>query len=72
MSKRNPISYEKYSKLRDERQLNDAKVAASTGISQGTLSDWKSGRYSIKLDKLLSIAKLFGITLEELLSEEDS
>ena len=44
--------YEKYAKLRDEKGITDYRVAADTGISTATLSNWKNGNYAPKFDKL--------------------
>ena len=62
--------YQNYEKLRDERGLTDYKVAAETGISQVTLSDWKHGLYTPKLDKLLAIAKLFDVPITALINDD--
>lgn len=64
--------YQNYEKLRDERGLTDYKVAAETGISQVTLSDWKHGLYTPKLDKLLAIAKLFDVPITELIETQET
>ena len=60
--------YEKYAKLRDERHLTDYRVAKETGISTATLTQWKQGRSTPKVDKMLKIANLFGVPLEELVA----
>lgn len=62
--------YEKYAKLRDERGLTDYRVAQDTGIPASTLSEWKAGLYRPKVDKLLKIAKLFNIPVNELIDAE--
>lgn len=59
--------YKKYAKLRDERGLTDYAVAKDTGISACTLSRWKNGIYTPKVDKLQTIAAYFGVKLEDLL-----
>lgn len=59
--------YKNYEKLRDERGMTNSQVAKETGIGENTLSQWKSGRSTPKADKLMKIAKLFGVSLEELL-----
>lgn len=61
--------YEKYEALKAERNLTDADVTRETGVASSTLSDWKAGRYKPKADKLLKIAKLFGVPLEYFLEE---
>ena len=59
--------YEKYVELRDCAGYTDAKVSQETGIAQSTLSDWKSGRSAPKVDKLMKIANLFGVSIEVIL-----
>ena len=50
------ITYEKYAKIRDEKNLTDGKVAEIAGIGRSTFSDWKSGRSIPKLEKMQKIA----------------
>lgn len=64
------LKYEKYAKLRDERGLTDYQVAKKTGISSATLSEWKSGIYTPKIDKMIKIADLFGLSLDSLFRED--
>ena len=51
------ITYEKYTKYRDERNLKDGEVAKRANIPPSTFSDWKSGRCTPKLEKMQKIAK---------------
>lgn len=60
-------AYKKYAKLRDERGLTNHKVCVETGIAESTMSEWKKGLYKPKADKLLAIAKLFNVPMEEML-----
>lgn len=62
--------YKKYAELRDEKKLTDYRVAADTGISTATLSNWKNGNYSPKFDKLLILARYFDVPVEYF-AEED-
>lgn len=64
--------YDIYAKLRDARSMTDYSVAKETGISTVTLSAWKNGKYTPKVDKLVKIAKLFGVTIDELLEADDA
>ena len=64
-------SYECYSKLRDDRKLNDFAVSKATNIAPATLSDWKKGKSEPKLDKQLKIAEFFGVSVEYLMTGED-
>lgn len=61
--------YEKYAKLRDERGLTDYRVANDTGIATATLTEWKKGTYKPKIEKLMLIAKYFGVDVKELLDD---
>lgn len=62
-------SYKKYSELRDAKGYTDARVAKETGIGATSIYDWRNGRTTPKLDKLLLIAKLFGVKIEALLED---
>lgn len=62
--------YGKYVELRDARGISDYRVSEDTGITRSTFSDWKSGRSKPKVDKLLILAKYFGVSVEELLEEQ--
>ena len=56
--------YEVYTYFRDEAGLTDYKVAKATGLTAASLSQWKRGDYSLKLEKLQKLAKLFQIPVE--------
>ena len=56
--------YEKYVALRNKKGVTDYRVAKSTGITKSTFADWKNGRSNPKLDKLLLLAKYFGVPVE--------
>lgn len=62
--------YEKYAELRDNAGVTDYEVAKNTGVSTATLSNWKAGRYTPKVDKLQKIASYFGVGVEEFLIKE--
>lgn len=63
--------YENYCSLRDARGMRDADVSRETGIGKSTFSDWKSGRSTPKNDKLEKIAKLFDVTVGELINGKE-
>ena len=58
--------YAKYAELRDSKGMRDAQVADKTGIPRSTFTDWKQGRSAPKVEKLMKIADLFEVTLDEL------
>jgi transcriptional regulator with XRE-family HTH domain len=62
-------SYERFEKLLLDSGETAYQVANETGVSQSTLSHWRTGRSSPKADKLLLIAKHFGVTVEYFLDE---
>ena len=62
--------YTKYVELRDSAGVKDFDVAKATGIPSSTFSDWKKGKSKPKLEKLVKIAKFFGVSVEEFICEE--
>ena len=56
--------YLRYVELRDSKGLSDYRVAADTGITASTFSEWKSGRSNPKVEKLIVLAKYFGVPIE--------
>lgn len=64
------MNYSKYAKIRDAKGYTDYQVSKKTGISTSTLSEWKSGLTKPKVDKLILIADLFEVTLDELARED--
>lgn len=64
------VSYEKYARLRDERGLTDYQVCQQAGISQSSMPNWKAGRYTPKVEKLVLIARLFGVTVSDFIVED--
>lgn len=61
--------YMKFEELLSSRQKKTSDVAEATGISPSTFSDWKNGKSYPKTDKLLAIAKFFGVSIEALLRD---
>lgn len=53
--------YEKFDQLLKDRGVTPYVVASATGIAQSTLSDWKNGKSTPKLDKVIKIADYFGV-----------
>ena len=66
------IMYEIYCKLRDSLGLKDADIVKATGITKSTFSDWKSGRSKPKQEKLQKIADFFSVSLEYLMTGQES
>lgn len=62
---------EKLQKLRTQRNLTQEQLANQLFVSRTAISKWETGRGTPNLDSLQAIAKLFGVSLEELLSTEE-
>lgn len=62
--------YSKYAELRDKKGVTDYAVSKATKIPTSTLTNWKYGRYSPKVDKLKILSNYFGVTIEYFLEEE--
>ena len=63
--------YEIFEKLLMERGVTAYKVAKATGISTGSMTDWKKGRSAPKVDKLQKIADYFGVTVDYLMTGKE-
>lgn len=63
--------YEKFVQLLQKKGLTAYKVSKDTGISQSTLSDWKTGRATPKADKLLVLAHYFNVPIEFFLTNKE-
>ena len=62
--------YANFKHLLKQNGVTPYQVSKATGISQSTLSDWKTGRAKPKADKLLKLAEYFGVTVDYFLKEE--
>ena len=61
---------EKLQALRKQKGLTQEELAEKLYISRTAVSKWESGRGYPNIDSLKAISKLFGITIDELLSGE--
>lgn len=52
-----------FEKLCEERNVTPYRVAQETGVSTATLSAWKHGEYSPKIDKIMAIAEFFDVQI---------
>lgn len=59
--------YEKYERLRDAQNLSDYQVAAKSGVSRSTISEWKTGKHTPNLENMKKLADFFKVRIEELL-----
>lgn len=57
--------------LRKKKQLTQTEVASELGIRKVTYQGYEYNKYEPKLDKLLQLADLFDVTLDELLGRNE-
>lgn len=55
-----------------ERGMSQKEFSEMTGISQSTISEWKSKRTNPTSEKIMSICQVLGVTPEWLLSGTDA
>lgn len=54
----------RYEELKKRKGVRNADVTRGTGISASTLSEWKRGKYELKMEKIIALADYFGVTLD--------
>lgn len=65
------IVWKRIESLLNRENISAYKLGKDTGISTASLTDWKKGRSSPKLDKLKAIADYFGVSVYYLTGEVD-
>lgn len=61
---------EKLQKLRKENNMSQEQLADKLDVSRQSVSKWESGQTYPEMDKLLTMCKLFNITLDDLTNDE--
>lgn len=61
--------YEIFAELLKEKGVTPYQVHKATGVAQSSLSDWKNGKSTPKYDKMVLIAKYFGVSVDYLLGK---
>lgn len=59
----------RYRTQRTQRKMTQEFVAESLGVSRQAVSKWESGASDPSTTNLMALAKLFGVTAEEILKE---
>ena len=60
--------YEVFEKLCKERGVTAYRVCKATGLTTASISNWKAGRYTPKMDKMKKIADYFGVSVNYLMT----
>ena len=55
--------YEKFAELLAKSNKTAYQVSKDTGIATATLTEWKNGTYTPKVDKLMILANYFGVAV---------
>lgn len=63
--------YAMFDKILQEKGITAYAVSKGTGIPGSTFSDWKSGKSSPKVDKLIKIANYLGVSLSDLIEVKE-
>ncbi|MSA01099.1 helix-turn-helix domain-containing protein [Lactonifactor sp. BIOML-A3] len=64
--------YEIFESLLKKYGVTTYQVAKATGISTASFTGWKQGKWNFKQDKLQKIADYFGVTVDYLITGNDS
>ena len=62
---------EKIYKLRTERNLSQGDLSEILEVSRQSVSKWENGAATPDLDKIIKLSEAFGITIDELVKNED-
>ncbi len=57
-------------KLRRRRDLSQQQVADALGVSRQTISNWEGAQGAPALDKAMELARLYGVNLNDLASDD--
>lgn len=61
-----------FSFAREKAGMTQNEVAKALGVNQSAVSFWESGRNQPRAKQMVKLAKLYGVTVDELLREEDN
>lgn len=62
---------EKLQKLRKDNNLSQEKLAEKIGVSRQAISKWERGEATPDSDNLICLAKIYNISLDELISSKE-
>lgn len=63
---------EKLTQARKTAGLTQADVAAKLNVSRQAVSRWESGQSKPSTEKLLALGALYGVSIDQLLNQEDT
>lgn len=63
--------HEKIAYYRRKNKMSQEELAARVGVSRQAVSKWELGEASPDVDRLVGLARVFGVTTDHLLSQEE-
>lgn len=57
-------------KQRERKKNSQAELADAVGVTQGMVSQWESGEFKPRADKLLALSRFLDCSVDDLLSNE--
>ena len=66
------ISYERFDKIKKEKNITNYKIATDLNLAHSVFSDWKRGKSQPKYEKLKLIAEYIGTTPEYLITGNEN
>lgn len=60
-----------FATARKKAGLNQVDAAKVLGVTQGAISMWENGRTKPRSTQIVELAKLYGVTVDELLREDE-
>ena len=63
---------EKLQKLRKDNNLSQEQLAEKIGVSRQAISKWERGEATPDSDNLICLAKIYNISLDELISSKEN
>jgi HTH-type transcriptional regulator/antitoxin HipB len=63
---------ERLIKLRKEKGLSQEELASKLGLSRQAVSKWERAEASPDTDNLICLARIYGVSLDDLLNTSDS
>ena len=58
-------------RLREERELSQGGLGTELGVSRQTVNSLETGRYDASLPLAFTIARFFGLSIEEIFHVDD-
>lgn len=63
--------YQKLQNIRKEKRITQEELADKLNVSRQAVSKWESGQTMPEIEKIIQIAKMYDVSLDYLLKDED-